>query len=96
MEHLSNDQEDCPNQHGNSHKLCNEKGDPIFSLLQSQWHLRQQQDQNFPMEESHCRANTIVSEEINKSKRTGLQESQSGIRVGKLTISVRSFEMKKL
>ena len=26
MEHLSNDQEDCPNQHENSHKLCNEKG----------------------------------------------------------------------
>ena len=24
MEHLSIDHEDCPNQHKNSHKLCNE------------------------------------------------------------------------
>ena len=29
---------------------------------------------------------TLASEEINKSKRGGLQESQSGIQVGKLTI----------
>ena len=28
----------------------------------------------------------LVSEEINKSKKTGLWESQSGIQVGKLTI----------
>ena len=28
----------------------------------------------------------LASEEINKSKRAGLWESQSGIRVGKLTI----------
>ena len=28
----------------------------------------------------------LASEEINKSKRAGLRESQSGIRVGKLTI----------
>ena len=36
----------------------------------------------------------LASEEINKSKRTGLWESQSGMRVGKLTIWVRSFEIK--
>ena len=36
----------------------------------------------------------LASEEINKSKRAGLWESQSGIRVGKLTIWVRSFLMK--
>ena len=34
----------------------------------------------------------LVSEEINKFKRAVLLESQPGIRVGKLTISVRSFE----
>ena len=37
----------------------------------------------------------LESEEINKSKRAGLLESQSGVRVGKLTIWVRSFEIEK-
>ena len=36
----------------------------------------------------------LASEEINISKRAGLQESQSGIRVEKLNIWVRSFEIK--
>ena len=36
----------------------------------------------------------LASEEINKSKRAGLWESQSEIPVGKLTIWVRSFETK--
>ena len=39
---------------------------------------------------------TLASEEINKSKRAILWESQSGIQVGKLTISVRSFEIEEL
>ena len=38
----------------------------------------------------------LVSEEKNKSKRSGLWESQSGIRVGKLTSYIRLFEIKKL
>ena len=38
----------------------------------------------------------LASEERNKSKRAGRWESQSGIRVGKLTIWVRSFEIEKL
>ena len=38
----------------------------------------------------------LVPEEINKSKRAGLCESQSGIQVGKLTTWVRSFEVEKL
>ena len=33
----------------------------------------------------------LALEEINKSKRAGLLESQSGIQVGKLAIIVRSF-----
>ena len=37
-----------------------------------------------------------ASEEINKSKRAALWGSQSGIRVGKLTIGVRPFEIEKL
>ena len=47
---LSNDHEDHPNQHDNSHKPRDEMGYPILSLLESQWKLRQQHDQNFPME----------------------------------------------
>ena len=50
MEHLSDDHEDHPNQHENSHKLCNGTGHPVFSLLETQWKLRQQHDRNFPME----------------------------------------------
>ena len=38
----------------------------------------------------------LASEVGNKSKRAGLWEPQSGIRVGKLTIWVRSFEKEKL
>ena len=38
----------------------------------------------------------LASEERNKSKRAGLWGSQSGIRVGKLTIWVKSFEIEKL
>ena len=50
MEHLSNDHEDHPIQHKNSHKLCDEMGYPVVNLMESQWKLRQQHDQNFPME----------------------------------------------
>ena len=39
---------------------------------------------------------TLASEEINKSKRAGLWESQPGICIGKLTIWVRSFEIENL
>ena len=37
----------------------------------------------------------LASEEINKSKRAGLWQSQPGIQVGKLTIWIRSFEIEK-
>ena len=36
MEHLSNDHENCPDQHKNNHKLCDETGHPILSLTESQ------------------------------------------------------------
>ena len=38
----------------------------------------------------------LMSEGINKSKRAGLWESQSGIRVGKLTIWLKSFEIETI
>ena len=45
-----NEHEEHPNQHKNSHKLCDETGHPVLTLLESQWKLRQQHDQNFPVE----------------------------------------------
>ena len=50
MEHLSNDHKDHPNQYENSYKLHDKTGHPVFSLLESQWKLSQQHDQNFAME----------------------------------------------
>ena len=50
MEHLSNDHKDNLNQHEISHKLRDETGYPVLNLIESQWKLRQQHDQNFPME----------------------------------------------
>ena len=44
MEHLSNHHKDSPNQHKNSHKLCDEMGHPVVNLMESQWKLRQQHD----------------------------------------------------
>ena len=38
----------------------------------------------------------LASEQRNKSKRAGLWESQSGISAGKVTIWVKSFEIKKV
>ena len=49
MQHLSNDEEDHPNLHRNSHKLHDKIGPPIWSLMESQWKMRQQHHQNFPM-----------------------------------------------
>ena len=45
MEHLSNNQH---NQHKNSHSY--RMGHPVLILMESQWKLRQQYDENFPME----------------------------------------------
>ena len=40
MKHLSNDHKDHPNQHENSHKLCDETGHPVVDLMGSQLKLR--------------------------------------------------------
>ena len=50
MEHLSNDHKNHPNQHENSHKLCDEMWHPVLNLLESQWKPRQQHDQNFQIQ----------------------------------------------
>ena len=62
MKNLSDDHEDHPNQHENSHNLCDEKGCPLLSLNESQWKLRQH-NQNLPVEgkkKYHCRTDTRV------------------------------------
>ena len=66
MEYLSNDLEGRPNQHDNSHKLYNEMGHPVANLMESQWKLRQQENQKAIVEQ------ILASEKRNKSKRTGL------------------------
>ena len=50
MAHFSNDHKDRPNQHENSHKLCDETRHPVVDLTASQWKLRQEHDQNYPLE----------------------------------------------
>ena len=41
MEDISNDPKDHPNQHKNSLKLRNEMGNPVFSMTECQWKVRQ-------------------------------------------------------
>ena len=50
MEHLTNDHEDHSSQHKNSYKQCDEMGHPVVNMMESQWNMRQQHDQNFPIE----------------------------------------------
>ena len=50
----------------------------------------------FPNERKPIVEQILASEERKKSKKSGIWESESGIRVGKLTIWVRSFEIEKL
>ena len=66
MEHLSNDHKDQPNQHENSHKPRDETGHLVLSLLESQWKLRQH-DQNLHWSEGHYRTNASVRrKKVNK------------------------------
>ena len=40
MEHLSNDHENHPNQHKDSHKLRNKMGHPIVNLIEKQFVMK--------------------------------------------------------
>ena len=41
------DHDDHPNQIKISHKQCDVTGHPVVNVMESQWKLRQQHDQNF-------------------------------------------------
>ena len=62
MELLLSDHEDRPNQHENSHKLCDETGHPVLSLTESQWKLRKPHDQKSIVEQ------ILVSKERNSEE----------------------------
>ena len=70
MEHLSIDREDNPNQHENSHKLCDERG----YLFWVYWKANGNRDNNMikisEWRDIHCRTNTIVrrKKQIQKSR----------------------------
>ena len=93
MEHLSNDHEYSPNQHENSHKLVDETGHRCESDGKSvetetiTW-------SEFPNGGAAIVEQILASEEINPKEQDC--ENQSGIRVGKITIWVRSLEIEKL
>ena len=69
MKHFANDHKDRPNHHEISHKLCNEKGNPVLSLTESQWKLRHQESPNGG---KAIAEQILASEEIIKSQRAGL------------------------
>ena len=71
MDHLSNDHEHHYNQHKNSHELCDEMGHRVDNLMESQWKLRKQNDQNFPKRRKTIVEQIIAPEVKNKSKRAG-------------------------
>ena len=72
MEHLSNDYKDHPNQHENSHKLCNETGHPDCEFDGKPMETEATTRSEFPSGGKAIAEQILVSEEINKSKRTGL------------------------
>ena len=96
MEYPSNDHKDLPNQHENSHELCNETGHPVVSLTENLMSLMETKTttwSEFPNGGKIIVEQIVTSDKRNKSKREGLSESQSEIWAGKLTIWVRSFEI---
>ena len=67
---IFNDHKDHPNQHKNSHKLCNETGHPVVNTMESQWKLRHNMIRISQWRESHYRTNTTIirKKEIQNSR----------------------------
>ena len=72
MEHLSNYQEDYPNQHKNSHELYNENRASCFEFDRKSLETETTTGSEFPNGRKAIVEQILVSEEINKSKRVGL------------------------
>ena len=73
MEHFSNDHEDHPNQHNNSHKLCDETSrfESVGKPMETETMIRISQ-----WKENHCRINTSVKKEINPKEHDCKSHSQ--------------------
>ena len=72
MEHLSNDQEDHPNQQKNSNKLCDETWDPVLSLMEICAETKTWSE--FPNGRKAIAQQILAPEDRNKSKKAGLWE----------------------
>ena len=83
MEHLLNDLKDHPNEHENSHKQCDKTRHHVVNMIKSQSKLRQQHDQNFPVERKAIVEQILVLKERNGTKKAGLWKLQSWIWIGK-------------
>ena len=65
---FSHDHEEHPNKHNNSKKPHNGMAHPIWSLWESQWKMRQQHDQNFPMKGKPTNTSIRRKKEIQKGR----------------------------
>ena len=72
MEHLSNDHEDHPNQHENSHKPCGETGYPVFEFIEKSMETETTTWSEFTNGGKAIVEQILASEERKKSKRAGL------------------------
>ena len=73
MECLSIDCKDCPNQHKNRHKLCDETGHPVGCEFDGKsMEAEATTWSEFRNRGKHIVEQILASEEINRSKRTGL------------------------
>ena len=77
MEHLWDDQEDHPNQHKNSHKLCNETGH-CFEFTEKSMENKTTTWSEFPNGGKPSAEQIPVSEERNKSKKQDCESHSQG------------------
>ena len=89
MEHLSNDHEDRPNQHGNSHKQCEETGHLVVNMMERQWKLRQEHNQKMTVRD---RKNITELARSISSTRIGKQVLMTDVMDGLTVIQVSRYD----
>ena len=62
MDYFSNDHEDRPNQHKNSHKQSDDMRHYLLSLMKIEWKLRQQHGQHFKIEAKNKKLRVTVKD----------------------------------